>query len=579
MEGHPTFENLVDWLEGRLDPATHQAVDAHIATGCPICAKDVNWLRRFRAAARNDTLATPSPALVARVKSLYSPERFRRAAPVRPWWAIFAQRPALAIGALLVILALSVTLYLGRLPALLGRDAWLAALQGTIEMQPAERSDWQTISPGQALRDGDKVRAVEGAALLLLFDGSRVELHAGTELMLSSMRSGLFGKPYRIALQQSSGYAYYTVAPLQSPRSSFEVQSPTALVAVRGTSFAIAVENASETRVVVLAGRVQVESAETKVVLSEREAALISSAGSFTALPTLTPTATPPVGAARRPYPATGWTPTFSPTAVRVTHTPTQTPTATITPSEGQTGPNPESPPDQVMATAAAVATTVSAIHGDDWPPRLRTPGWWLTETPDMRENPWPWLWTRTPTPSGTPYDERRTQTVWPRITRTPEPTDTREPPRPTRTPRPTHMPEPTHTPVRPWPTRWPWPTDGPQPSPQPPPWWPTDWPRPPGWPWPNIPPRVPETPEPPPHKEPPATPVPPPRPTPRPDSKHDTDDIRVSAAMPTRALAPPQALSPPPHENAPDVSFAQQIPLQGKISAQHSLNEKGARL
>lgn len=42
----PTFEALVDVVDDRLSPADRQAIEAHLAAGCPECAETIAWLQQ-----------------------------------------------------------------------------------------------------------------------------------------------------------------------------------------------------------------------------------------------------------------------------------------------------------------------------------------------------------------------------------------------------------------------------------------------------------------------------------------------------------------------------------------------------
>jgi hypothetical protein len=198
---------------------------------------------------------------------------------------------AVAVAAVLVV-AFGVASYLSQVPTLFARQALLAAVQGTAEARRAGDLEWRTLEEGARLGEGEQVRVAGGLAILTLFDGTLLEMQPGTELTLTSLRSGLLGATYRIQLTQLAGSVDYDVVPLRSPLSSFEAQAPTVRVSVHGTRFVITVETDVETKVTVLQGRVQVESAVESKELAEREVAIIPADAPLVLLPTLTPTAT-----------------------------------------------------------------------------------------------------------------------------------------------------------------------------------------------------------------------------------------------------------------------------------------------
>nr|MBC7245181.1 FecR domain-containing protein [Chloroflexota bacterium] len=313
------FTNLVDWVDNRLDPERRQRLEKHLA-GCPACRRDLAWLQRVIHAARSDDTVEPPAEAVARVKALYhtKAKAIAAARTSRVWPTIRVPRLAFAF-ALTLVLLVSVVLYLTQVPTLFAHAAMLTTVVGSTQARHMGEAQWQEIGAGGALCEGDAVRVVDGVALLILFDGSALEMQAGSELAFSSLRSGLLGTTYQIVLQQTSGSVDYNVASLRSSRCLFEVQAPTARVAVRGTRFVVAVQSREETHVAVLQGSVQVISAMTTTVLAEREVAIVPANAPLVYLPTLTPLPTPEPTAIAVPSPqpsltAHGWAPSATPT-------------------------------------------------------------------------------------------------------------------------------------------------------------------------------------------------------------------------------------------------------------------------
>ncbi|HRQ40124.1 MAG TPA: hypothetical protein PLD25_19615 [Chloroflexota bacterium] len=59
----PEFEQLMDWLEGRLSPEEAQEVAAQVATSDPNIQADVEWLRAFYRASQQIALQEPPTAV------------------------------------------------------------------------------------------------------------------------------------------------------------------------------------------------------------------------------------------------------------------------------------------------------------------------------------------------------------------------------------------------------------------------------------------------------------------------------------------------------------------------------------
>ncbi len=315
MNRHPvTLANLIDWVDGRLDEERQCEVEAHLATSCPACLRDLAWMQRVIEAARTDNTVEPPARCVAQAKALYR-SRLLRPAPAAPRLRPFGL-PRLAWGVAMLLLVVGVTLALAQLPTLFLREATLAALDGTVEARGVGEAQWQALARGARLAEGEQLRVVDGVAVLALFDGSILQMQPGTALTLSSLRSGLFGGARRIALNQQAGSVDYDVAPLSGILSSFEAQSPTVRVTVRGTRFVIAVESMVETRVTVLQGSVWLVNPVQSTVLVEREVAIVPADAPLIRLPTLMPTPTPvptvaeaaiPTGPLATTVPPTAW--------------------------------------------------------------------------------------------------------------------------------------------------------------------------------------------------------------------------------------------------------------------------------
>lgn len=57
----PAFEQVIDYVDGRLTPAAAERVAAHLASDCAACAETRSWYEQVRAvAASDDTVAPPA---------------------------------------------------------------------------------------------------------------------------------------------------------------------------------------------------------------------------------------------------------------------------------------------------------------------------------------------------------------------------------------------------------------------------------------------------------------------------------------------------------------------------------------
>lgn len=272
MNSHPvTFEDLADWLDGRLEPDVRESVEAHLKAGCATCEAELRFLRRFREAARFEGEREPAGALVARVKASYR-QRVRRAP--HPW-------PRLRLGtAMAIIVAMLLFAGLLQVPLVRAGEATLAGPAVGVATRPGPEAPWQPASGGGHLSEGGAVRTESGARLRL-FDGSTVELQPGTELALIGLRSAIWGAGRRVTIAQLSGQALYDVPRRIGPLEAFSVRTPSALITVQGTRFTVSVSNTGETTVAVLAGTVTASAGGSRLRVRAGEATVISPGGAI----------------------------------------------------------------------------------------------------------------------------------------------------------------------------------------------------------------------------------------------------------------------------------------------------------
>ena len=177
-------------------------------------------------------------------------------------------------------------------PGIVQHSVVLASAEGIVQVRSGDAA-WQEATQGYRLAQGAQVRVSDGAAVVELFDGSRVQLERGAEVELSVLRSSVLGKAHRIVITQRNGYVIYDVVASGNPRSAFTVSAPAASVAAKGDAFAVNVEDTGPgsvgavTRVVVLEGQVEVTHDRAELFLADREGLLISSQGQLVLLPTL----------------------------------------------------------------------------------------------------------------------------------------------------------------------------------------------------------------------------------------------------------------------------------------------------
>ncbi|MFC1927177.1 FecR domain-containing protein [Chloroflexota bacterium] len=103
-----------------------------------------------------------------------------------------------------------------------GTDDWIA---GAVEM---------SLEVGDALKTGD-----DSGAEITFFDGSTMELEAGTQIEITSLDISADTGATTITLMQTIGTTISRVTKLLDPASRYEVETPTGVVAVRGSGVEI----------------------------------------------------------------------------------------------------------------------------------------------------------------------------------------------------------------------------------------------------------------------------------------------------------------------------------------------------
>jgi hypothetical protein len=125
-------------------------------------------------------------------------------------------------------------------------------VQGDVRVQDGDA--WDAVEEGQLFAQGDHLRTADDSTVhLVLADGSSVALAPNSEITLDKLSAGGEGSVTLLTLAR--GLLNTMVEKLKSG-SSFEVQTPSAVAAVKGTDFEVS-ENNGESAVTVNDGVVQ----------------------------------------------------------------------------------------------------------------------------------------------------------------------------------------------------------------------------------------------------------------------------------------------------------------------------------
>jgi hypothetical protein len=131
----------------------------------------------------------------------------------------------------------------GKAEAVPTPTATIAALSGEVLVQVEGLDNWIAAVLGMKLNQGDRIKTgADGAAEVVLFEGSVVEVGEKSEILLSEMSITGPNGTTSINLQQSIGHSINRVKKLVNSASSYEVETPAGTAVVRGTIFKAYVE-------------------------------------------------------------------------------------------------------------------------------------------------------------------------------------------------------------------------------------------------------------------------------------------------------------------------------------------------
>jgi hypothetical protein len=157
-------------------------------------------------------------------------------------------------------------------------------MEGQVRQQLGAESPWRPAKTGDSLPEGSQLRVGRGARAEIGFDdGSRLEMGPESEVVLQ--RTAPKGGAVRLAMG-------FLMAVIHKPSPSFEVRTPAAVLAVRGTRFSVAVASGGKTRVRVFSGAVSVkDKAGREATLGENQAVDVTAQGIGAIRATAAPTA------------------------------------------------------------------------------------------------------------------------------------------------------------------------------------------------------------------------------------------------------------------------------------------------
>ena len=193
--------------------------------------------------------------------------------------------------------------------------ARLEQVHGAVGLMDAGSDTWRSTAAGDQVMAGGRIRTGPLSSATLIFcDGSKTVLQDETEVAVVRMSARRDGDR-DIVLRQTLGRTYSRVQRAPGPASHFEIETPAAVAAVRGTEFTTVVAADGTTRVRVTEGLVEVTAqGRTVTVLDGQETAVYP--GRLPSTPASIPQATPTPTATSAPDPTEIATSTCAPAPI-----------------------------------------------------------------------------------------------------------------------------------------------------------------------------------------------------------------------------------------------------------------------
>jgi hypothetical protein len=133
---------------------------------------------------------------------------------------------------------------------------------------------WNNASVGTKLEKGDTIRTGESAvATMTFFDGSTIELKFATEIKVLELQHQ--ANQTTITLGQQVGQTVSKVAQLLDPASRYDIETPAAFAAVRGSEMFVSVEKDGQTLVGNIEGDIRAIAAGMEVKIPQGMHSLI----------------------------------------------------------------------------------------------------------------------------------------------------------------------------------------------------------------------------------------------------------------------------------------------------------------
>jgi hypothetical protein len=154
-------------------------------------------------------------------------------------------------------------------------DGTVTFIKGNVTVQEKAGREWRALLLNDRVTQGALLATGEEGAVEITFeDRASFLLKPSTSLKMTTLERKSTGHFLR-ELYLRSGRTISTLREATGKGSRFEIQTPSAVAATRGTAFRVSVDEAEATRSEVLNGRIAVEAMKQTVAVSEGEGTFV----------------------------------------------------------------------------------------------------------------------------------------------------------------------------------------------------------------------------------------------------------------------------------------------------------------
>jgi hypothetical protein len=245
---HFSKEQLLDFMENRLDPVSMEKVSDHLSGKCLICEANLGGLTRIMKAV--NATNWPAPSFKAHSKAIGI---FHKPIPQKPWgWPVLFSRPVLIGFAMLTLILVFL------FPNFSPHTVYAAQLEnvtGQVDLKEISNSPWLVPLSGQSVPLGATIRTSDnGQAVIKFPDGTSAKLGVDTQVELAEL-SKVDGQ-WKIQIYQTSGKAEI----LSALSTIFRIQTTYGYAVANKANFSLSIERDGRTEVKVNEGNVNIDS-------------------------------------------------------------------------------------------------------------------------------------------------------------------------------------------------------------------------------------------------------------------------------------------------------------------------------